>query len=53
MKGYTVLNIKKLVFETFHRCTCVHSDFILWKCLFKNETVKLVLVGWGSGDFEN
>ena len=25
--------------------------FYLWKCLFKNETVKLVLVG-GSGDFE-
>ena len=25
--------------------------FYLWKCLFKNETVKLVLAG-GSGDFE-
>ena len=25
--------------------------FYLWKCLFKNETVKLVLLE-GSGDFE-
>ena len=50
MKGYSVLNIKKISFETFHRCTRVHSGFIYGN-VFKNETVKLVLVG-GSGDFE-
>ena len=44
MKGYSVLNIKKISFETFHRCTCVHSGFIYGN-VFKNETVKLVLVG--------
>ena len=40
---------KKISFETFHRCTRVHSGFIYGN-VFKNETVKLVLVG-GSGDF--